>query len=184
MGIVLASGSPQRQELLRLLGVEFEVVCADVEELSEGEPVAVALANARAKLDGAARENDLVIAADTVVALDRRIFGKPDAAENARSMLRELSGREHEVITGISVQRPAEEVLVASQTTTVKFRALTDSEISWYVSLGEWKGRAGGYAIQERGALLVEKIDGDYLNVVGLPVAKLLEALPELTPNE
>ncbi len=154
---------------------------AGVEELSAGEPEAVALANARRKADAVADQLGpdpprRILGVDTVVTLDGELFGKPaDAAEAARTLTR-LSGRTHRVISGL-VLRPDGERTAA---THVTFRTLRPDQVARYVALGEWRGRAGGYAIQERGAGLVERIDGDYANVVGLPVAALLDLAPDL----
>ncbi|HEV2812611.1 MAG TPA: Maf family protein [Solirubrobacteraceae bacterium] len=173
MELILASRSPQRRAILEQLGIEFSVEPADVEELEAGEPVRVACENARRKME--AVEGEIVLGVDTVVALDGRIYGKPENEEDATSTLSALSGRTHEVVTGLAVQ---DEVDCAI--TRVTFRALSDELLSWYVGTGEWRDRAGGYAIQGRGAALVERIEGDYLNVVGLPVALLLDRLPWL----
>ncbi|HEX2086374.1 MAG TPA: Maf family protein [Solirubrobacteraceae bacterium] len=172
-GLVLASRSPQRRAILEQLGVEFDVAPADVEELESGDPVEVAKENARRK--AAAVEGELVLGVDTVVALDGRIYGKPADADDAARTLRALSGRTHEVISGLAL---GDEVTAA--TTRVTFRTLDDDLVRWYVATGEWRDRAGGYAIQGRGAALVVAIDGDYLNVVGLPVAQLLARAPWL----
>ena len=120
-----------------------------------------------------------VLGVDTVVALDRRIYGKPDGPEQALATLRALSGREHTVVSGVSViHGDLERTAVAR--TGVRFRALDHAELAAYVGTGEWRDRAGGYAIQGRGALLVAAIRGDYFNVVGLPVAELVRIAPEL----
>jgi septum formation protein len=120
-----------------------------------------------------------VLGVDTVVALDGRIYGKPDSPEQAVATLRQLSGREHTVVSGLSlIDGGVERTAVAR--TGVGFRPLSDAELVAYVDTGEWRGRAGGYAIQGRGALLVSEIHGDYLNVVGLPVAELVRIAPEL----
>ena len=120
-----------------------------------------------------------MLGVDTVVALDGRIYGKPDGPEQAVATLRQLSGREHTVVSGLSViGRDVERTAVAR--TGVRFRALSDAELAAYVDTGEWRDRAGGYAIQGRGALLVSEIHGDYLNVVGLPVAELYSLAPQL----
>jgi septum formation protein len=166
--LVLASRSPQRRAILEQLGVAFRVEPADVEELTEGDPVAVATENARRK--AAAVEGELVLGVDTLVALDGRIYGKPADADEALATLSALSGRTHEVVSGLAI---GGEVDVA--VTSVTFRTLPESVVGWYVDTGEWRDRAGGYAIQGRGAALVTAIDGDYLNVVGLPVAALLD---------
>jgi septum formation protein len=120
-----------------------------------------------------------VLGVDTVVALDGRIYGKPEGPQQAVATLRELSGREHTVVSGLSlISGDVERTAVAR--TGVRFRALSDAELAAYVDTGEWRGRAGGYAIQGRGALLVSEIHGDYLNVVGLPVAALFSLAPQL----
>lgn len=153
---------------------------AAVEELSDGEPEAVALENARRKADAVAAQLGppprRILGVDTVVALDGEVFGKPADAAEAAATLTRLSGRTHRVISGL-VLRPDGE---RTATTRVTFRALTSGQVARYVALGEWRGRAGGYAIQERGAGLVERIDGDYANVVGLPAAALLDLAPDL----
>ena len=146
---------------------------ADVEELEEGDPVAVAEENARRK--AAAVQGDVVVGVDTVVALDGRIYGKPADEAEAAGTLRALSGRTHEVVSGLAIGTE-----VTAAVTKVTFRTVTDDLLRWYVSTGEWRDRAGGYAIQGRGAALVTAIDGDYLNVVGLPVAQLLARMPGL----
>ena len=151
----------------------FRVEPADVEELAEGDPVAVAAENARRK--AAAVGGELVLGVDTLVALDGRIYGKPADAEEAAATLTALSGRTHEVVSGLALAGE-----VASEVTRVTFRTLPEDVVRWYVGTDEWRGRAGGYAIQGRGAALVQKIDGDYLNVVGLPVAQLLDRAPWL----
>jgi septum formation protein len=157
--------------------VEFRVEPADVEEVETGDPVAAARENARRKAArvGAGRPGDVVIGVDTVVALDGRIHGKPADEEDAAATLRALSGRTHEVVSGLAI---GDEVTVA--VTRVTFRTLSESVVGWYVDTGEWRDRAGGYAIQGRGAALVTAIDGDYLNVVGLPVSQLLARMPGL----
>ena len=174
--LILASHSPQRRAILEQLGIAFEVVVPDVEEIVAGDPVEVACANARAKAEAVARRRPqaTVLGVDTVVALDGEIFGKPSCAAAARDTLRRLSGRTHEVISGIALLDPANPQ-VAHEVTSVTFRALGDEVVRRYVETGEWSGRAGGYAIQGKGALLVRRIMGDYLNVVGLPVGKMLD---------
>ena len=144
-----------------------------MEELASGDPLEVAAENARRK--AAAVEGDLVLGVDTVVALDGHIYGKPADAEEAAATLRALSGRTHEVVSGLALGAE-----VDTAVTRVTFRTLGEDWVDWYVSTGEWRDRAGGYAIQGRGAALVSSIDGDYLNVVGLPVALLLDRVPGL----
>jgi septum formation protein len=153
--------------------VAFRVVDVDVDEVEDGPGEEVALENARRKaLAGAehARAGEVVVAVDTVVTLDGVNWGKPGDEDEARATLRALSGRAHDVISGVVVgERSAIEV------TRVTFHALDDTVLDWYLASGEWRGRAGGYAIQGRGGVLVQRVDGDYLNVVGLPVGRLAE---------
>jgi septum formation protein len=146
-----------------------------VEEDEHGDPAAVAEANARRKATAIAGE--LVLGADTVVALDGDILGKPRDAAQAREYVGRLNGRTHEVVGGIALARGGEVVATAVEVTRVTFRASDDATLDWYVGTGEWEGRAGGYAIQGQGRRLVERIDGDYLNVVGLPLERLKELL-------
>jgi septum formation protein len=182
--LVLASGSPQRRAILGDLGMDFDVRVSDVAEEDEGAPRVVASENALRKalaVAGAAGEgaDELVIGCDTLVATELSIWGKPADEDAARATLRHLSGRTHDVVSGLAlVQRG--DVRAATEITQVTFRELDDRTIDWYVSTGEWNGRAGGYAIQGRGAVLIKRIEGDYLNVVGLPVAALLELWPAL----
>ncbi len=180
--MILASGSPQRRAILEQLGVAFEVIVSDAEELESGEPEQVARENARRKAtavrDRLQRE-PVILGVDTLVTLDGEIFGKPSDRGHAATTLRALAGRTHRVVSGICLLDGAQE-REATAVTTVTFRPLTDSAIDWYLDTGEWQGRAGGYAIQGLGAALVSSISGDYLNVVGLPVATLLEMAPTL----
>jgi len=179
--LVLASRSPQRRAILEQLGVAFVERAVDVEEEEAGEPSAVALANARRKaLAAGAAKGEVVLAVDTVVAIDGEIWGKPPDSDAAAATLRRLSGRTHVVISGVAVAHPDGSVERATATTAVTFRTLERALVDWYVATGEWEGRAGGYAIQGRGAALVERIDGDYLNVVGLPLATLIDLWPAL----
>ena len=141
-----------------------------MDEIEQGDPVEVARENARRK--AAAIGGDRTLGVDTLVALDGRIYGKPADEEEARATLATLSGRTHQVVSGLAF---AQDLVHAA--TDVTFRTLDDADLDWYVATGEWRGRAGGYAIQGRGAALVTRIDGDYLNVVGLPVAALIGVL-------
>jgi nucleoside triphosphate pyrophosphatase len=181
--LVLASGSPQRRAILEQLGVEFSVQAPDVEELEAGPPHEVALENAYRKASAiasaGASDGGLVLGVDTVVALGVRLYGKPADPEEARATLNALAGRRHAVVSGVCLIEHGRSRTSAAQT-AVEFRALPAELIDWYVASEEWRGRAGGYAIQGRGAALVAAIEGDYLNVVGLPVATLLELAPEL----
>jgi septum formation protein len=177
--LILASRSPQRKAILEQLGVDFSVEPPDVEELREGEPRLVVEQNALRKARAAARPGERVLGADTAVVLDGRIMGKPADQREAGSFLRGLSGRTHEVLSGIALcEDGGERSEVAI--TQVRFRRLGQPELGWYLATGEWRERAGGYAIQGRGAALVEGIRGDYWNVVGLPVPALLRLAPDL----
>jgi nucleoside triphosphate pyrophosphatase len=177
--LILASASPRRKAILEQLGVEFRVEVPDVEELESGDPRDVVVQNALRKARARARSGELVLGADTAVVVDGRIFGKPRDRDEAETFLRTLSGRTHEVMTGIAlVEGEAERSDIA--VTRVRFRALDDADLAWYLESGEWSGHAGGYAIQKRGAALVESIEGDYWNVVGLPVPALLLLMPDL----
>ena len=179
--LVLASRSPQRRAILESLGVAFEVRPVDVLEEDEGAPVAVAAENAlRKALAGKARPEEVVLGVDTIVVTGLEIWGKPPNEEAARETLRRLAGRTHRVISGVALVDEGGAVRADEAVTEVTFRTLDDAMIEWYLGSGEWDGRAGGYAIQGRGGALVERIDGDYLNVVGLPVGTLLGLWPDL----
>jgi septum formation protein len=175
--LVLASRSPQRRRILEQLGIDFEIRPSDAEELTDGDPRDVVVENGLRK--ARAVEGDLVLGADTEVFLDERIFGKAADEEEAEAYLRELSGRTHEVWGGIALL-DAETERTGHAMTKVTFRELTDREIAWYLGTGEWRDRAGAYAIQGFGSALVESIEGDFWNVVGLPVPELLRLAPEL----
>ena len=185
MRLVLASGSPQRRAILEQLGIPFELRPAEVEELEQGEPQAVARTNAERKAAASAAAGgpgETVLGVDTIVALEGEIFGKPPDAQAAAATLRRLAGRTHEVFSGIAlVQDGATRSAVAR--TAVRFRPLDEDAIAGYVAAGEWRGRAGGYAIQGLGGRLVERIEGNYLNVVGLPGAALLRLLERNAPE-
>lgn len=176
MKIILASGSPRRRELLSSLGLSFEVHRPDVDESHSGseQPEELCRRLARLKAQAGAEEfpDALVIAADTIVVIDGVILGKPHDRADAVRMLKMLQGRVHEVLTGLSVCVDGR-VMSHVERTRVKFRALGEEEISAYVSTGECDDKAGAYAVQGKGSLLVEGIEGDYFNVVGLPVCRL-----------
>lgn len=183
--LVLASASPQRTAILTALHVAHVVRAADVDERADGDPREVVCENAAAKAAAvAARQppGTVVLAADTVVlGLDGRPLGKPRDAAEAAAMLREHAGRAHRVRSAACVHVAGEaEPLVLDDATTVRFRAYDEAVVAWYVGLGEWRGRAGGYAIQERGGLLVDGVDGDWWAVVGLPVAALAARAPRV----
>lgn len=179
--LILASRSPQRHAILEQLGIAHEVCPADVPELVHGPPHEIALENAYRKAARVASERPeaLVLGVDTIVTLGSRIWGKPTGEADAREMLNALGGRRHAVISGVCLIA-GQQRETAAATTAVEFRALDDRLIEWYLSTGEWRERAGSYAIQGLGAALVSTIEGDYLNVVGLPVPTLLDLRPGL----
>ncbi|MBI4860121.1 MAG: septum formation protein Maf [Candidatus Riflebacteria bacterium] len=208
--ILLGSASPRRREILSRLGVRFVVVEHTAEELATGlEPELLARENARRKARtlvietlpcsgrsghrpsparGRSTTNDgsvlreLVLTVDTIVVLDGAVLGKPRDVSEARRMLRTLSGRTHEVVSGLHLEERTGRARSAtlSCTTRVTFRTLTRSEIRWYAATGEGLDKAGAYGIQDLGTLLVERVEGCYFNVVGFPVATFLEALRRL----
>jgi nucleoside triphosphate pyrophosphatase len=175
--LILASSSPRRRAILTQLGVDFSVEAPDVEELTEGDPSELVVENALLKLRAVPGQR--VLAADSMVVWDGHAHGKPAAAAEAERWLRELSGRWHEVMGGIALRENGEE-RTGLAVTRVRFRELSQADIDRYLASDEWRGRAGGYAIQELGAMLVEGIEGDYFNVVGLPVPALLRLMPSL----
>ena len=184
--LLLASTSPQRRAILEQLGVPFDVVAPKYQEEDppRGDAVEVVRRHAREKAQSLAGEagDRPVLGVDTAVVLGGRIYGKPADAGEAERMLEALAGRRHAVISGLCLLTPGWEV-VDADTTFVDFRALTPRDLAAYVASGEWEGRAGGYAIQGRGAGLVSRIEGDYLNVVGLPAALLVRVLAERFPG-
>jgi nucleoside triphosphate pyrophosphatase len=180
--VILASGSPRRRELLTRLGLEFVAVPSDIDESVRGDedPVAYVSRLAIAKADVIIAEpNDVVIAADTTVDLDGVILGKPADADDARRMLTKLSGRDHSVHTGIAVRRGSRRA-AGVESTTVTMAALSDAMLDWYVGSGEPLDKAGAYAIQEAGAVLVASVAGSVTNVVGLPLTLLDRLLTEV----
>ena len=182
--LVLASSSPQRHALLRRLGVPFSVRVPETSELCSGDPLQLARENALRKARAALAPGvpEVVVGCDTLVALDGVIYGKPADERQARETLTALSGAEHEVISGLALLFGAEQgrERTAIARTGVAFRELSDELLAWYLATGEWRGRAGAYAIQGAGAALVRSVRGDYENVVGLPLASLLDLYPGL----
>jgi septum formation protein len=177
--LILASGSPQRKAILEQLGIEFRVEVPGVEELAQGDPLETVAENARRKARAIVAQ-ERVLGVDTAVVLEGRMFGKPRDADEAASFLRALSARTHEVMSGIVVREPDGRELSDVAVTRVSMRPLEATDLEWYLATGEWANRAGGYAIQGKGAALVERIEGDYTNVVGLPVPALLRLAPDL----
>lgn len=184
--IILASQSPRRRELLGLIAKDFEIIPAQGEEiLPEKIPpkdAVILLSQQKAaevkrrKFPGMEKIPDTIIAADTVVAIDDEILGKPRSRENAEEILHKLSGRKHSVFTGVTIISGSGTSSFAEET-TVEFFSLTDEEIRSYVDSGDPMDKAGAYGIQGRGALLVKRIEGDYYNVMGLPVGRLYREL-------
>ena len=179
--LLLASTSPQRRLILEQLGIPFDLAVPDYEEHDPPDADVVELvqrhAAGKARSIGEPDERP-VLGVDTTVHLEGRVFGKPSNADEAEEMLEALGGRTHEVVSGLCLRTGGWEV-VEHDVTRVAFRPLTARDLAAYVSSGEWEGRAGAYAIQGLGAALVERIEGDYLNVVGLPAALLVGLLSE-----
>jgi len=177
--LLLASTSPRRRQILAQLRIPFEVVAPRYEE-TEDDPVAHALGKARSVL--AEADGRPVLGCDTEVVCAGRVYGKPAGPDEAEEMLESLSGHAHEVVSGLALITPMWEE-VRHEVTHVHFRGLTPRDIASYVASGEWEGRAGAYAIQGQGAALVERIEGDFFNVVGLPTALLVRLLAERFPG-
>ncbi len=183
---MLASSSPQRRAILERLGVSFTVRPAAVKELDRGDPAQVARENALRKARAVRKPGaeEAVLGCDTLVALGVKIYGKPRDEREARETLKALSGATHEVVSGLAVllrgKGSATDERTAIARTAVTFRTLDEALLDWSLTSGEWRGRAGGYAIQGAGAALVREVKGDYENVVGLPLAALLDIYPEL----
>ena len=185
MELILASQSPRRKELLGLFHIPFVVRVADIDEgMDFSLPVENEVARvSRLKAEAVSRKpGDVVVAADTVVVCDGQVLGKPKDEADAYRMLRLLSGRDHQVMTGLTVLR-GDTAVVHTEITDIHFRKLTDKQINDYIRTGEPMDKAGSYGIQGGAALFVEGIRGDYFNVVGLPVCKLGEILEEIAPE-
>ena len=183
--LLLASRSPQRRAILEQLAIPFEAVIPQYEEKPTGpDPVAEVERHAQGKARSVAEiaEDRPVLGVDTEVVLDGHVYGKPSDEAEAEAMLEQLSGQTHEVVSGLCLLTPAWEEL-RHAVTRVSFRTLTPRELGLYVVSEEWRERAGGYAIQGLGGALVERIEGDYLNVVGLPAAVLVDLLAERFPG-
>jgi septum formation protein len=180
--LLLASTSPQRRAILEQLGIPFDLVAPRYEEHDppEADPAELVRAHAREKAHSVAAIADgrPVLGVDTTVYIDRTVYGKATHPGEAVAMLDVLGGRTHTVVSGLCLLTPGWE-FTDTEETAVTFRPLTPRDLAEYVATGEWEGRAGAYAIQGRGAALVERIDGDYLNVVGLPAALLVRLLAE-----
>ena len=183
MDIILASASPRRRELLAHIYKDYQVRPADIDEtVPQGTPpqeMGELLAKQKTQHVQLSYPDDLIIGADTIVVVDGKVLGKPADAEDARRMLTMLQGREHKVYTGVSM-RFAEKSYSFTQCTSVWFYPMTQQEITEYIETGEPFNKAGAYAVQGIGSLFVEKIEGDYFNVVGLPIARLKRELVKM----
>jgi septum formation protein len=181
--VVLASGSPRRHELLNLVGIAHEVRPANIDETLRSRETphrhAERLAREKASVVATRDPNLITIGADTIVVVNRKILGKPASVEQAATMLRQLSGREHKVVTAIAVSR-GKKLRSAVEEVKVKFRRLRDDEIDAYIATGEPMDKAGAYGIQGFGATIVECVNGDYFSVMGLPLARLVGLLHDV----
>ena len=179
--MILASNSKRRQEILRDMGFNFKVLTADIEEISDKKEISEMILDiAEKKLDKIAKENvnDFVLAADTVVELEGRIFGKPKSREEAESFLKNLSGKTHKVITAYVFKNISKNIVIKDVVISkVKFYDLDDETIKWYLDTSEPFDKAGAYGIQGEGRALVEKIEGDYFAIMGFPVSNFLKNL-------
>ncbi len=186
MNLILASASPRRREILEHIGASFTIIPAtgpeNPPENATGAEVAMALSAAKAQEVAAAHPGSVVIGADTVVEVDGVLLGKPHDAEDAARMLRLLSGREHHVFTGVTVMRD-DTIISRAEKTGVFFRALSEREIAAYIATGEPMDKAGSYGYQGYAGLFIEKIDGDYFNVIGLPLCCLGHMLAQVGVN-
>lgn len=185
MNLILASASPRRQELLKLFGIPFTVRVADIDETMDKTGSAFDEVGRVSRMKAMAvprQSGDVIIAADTIVVCQGRILGKPHSPEEAREMLRLLSGRDHQVMTGCTVLRD-DKCETFTEVTDLHFRPLRDAEIDRYVASGEPMDKAGSYGIQGGAALFCERMTGDYYNVMGLPVCRLGELLRKMVPE-
>ena len=185
--LILASGSPRRAEILNAVGWPFEVVASGVDETQKPDenPATYVqrLAVEKAQAVASTRKIGLILAADTTVVVDDHLLGQPEDDGDARRMLKLLSGKWHEVLTGVALLRIGREPNVGIETTRVRFAELSQREIDWYVATGEPKGKAGAYGIQGKAALFIEAIEGDYFNIVGLPIRLVYEMIRNPLPE-
>ena len=185
MGVILASQSPRRKELLGLFHIPFTVQVADIDETMDPAklPAQEVARVSRAKAEAIRRQaDDVVIAADTIVVCDGQVLGKPADETDAYRMLRLLSGRSHQVMTGMTVLR-GDQCIVHTEVTDISFRNLTDKDIYNYIATGEPMDKAGAYGIQGGAALFAQRLEGDYYNVMGLPVCRLWQILNQIAPD-
>ena len=183
--LVLASASPRREEMLRLVGVSFAILHGNVNEAPQAEEApqdyALRLSEAKARAVAAMRPGHWVLGADTIVTIDGELLGKPATRDEARCMIRKLSGREHTVITAFTLFNSEQvELIRQAVASQVRFKEVPDDEVEWYVATDEPYDKAGGYAVQGKASFLVSEIHGSYTNVVGLPLCEVVEALKEL----
>lgn len=183
--IILASQSPRRQELMKYITQDFEVKVSEVDETlpRKMSPSQAVMYLSQIKAEPFRNDEDIVIGADTVVALGSKILGKPKDKQDARNMLKLLSGKKHSVYTGVTILSSQYSVTFFEQT-KVKFYDLSDRDIDNYIATMEYTDKAGAYGIQGKGALLVEKIDGDFYNIVGLPISTLNKELEKFLANK
>ena len=185
MNVILASQSPRRKELLGLMRLDFTVRVADIDEtMDPAKPAQEEVARvSRLKAEAVDQgKDDIVIAADTIVVCENEVLGKPRDEKDAFRMLKLLSGRDHQVMTGMTVLR-GDQVISCTEITDIHFRPLSDSEILAYIATGEPMDKAGSYGIQGGAAVFAEKLVGDYFNVVGLPVCRLHQILQKIAPE-
>ena len=185
MNLILASASPRRKELLSLFGIPFVIRVADIDETMDPNAAPfdeVARVSQKKAMAVPSGDGDVVIAADTIVVCEGRVLGKPRDEDDARGMLRLLSGRDHQVMTGCTIRR-GNRCETFTEVTDLHFRELSDGEIARYVSSGEPMDKAGSYGIQGGAALFCTRMVGDYYNVMGLPVCRLYETLKILVPE-
>ena len=183
--LILASSSPRRAEILTAVGWPFTTVTAGIDETRRPneQPVEYVqrLAKEKAEAVASSLESGLVLGADTTVVVEKTLLGQPHDQEDARRMLRLLSGKWHEVLTGVAIVRLSGESKVDYETTRVRFAEMSEKEIGWYISTGEPKGKAGAYAVQGAAALFIEEIQGDYFNIVGLPIRLVFEMVKAMS---
>lgn len=182
--LILASSSPRRKELLDAVGWPYEAIVAGIDESVRANEAPAdyvqRLARSKAEAVAARLESGLVLGADTTVVIDNQILGQPVDDDDARRMLNLLSGRWHEVLTGVAAIRIGSETRVAHESTRVRFAEMSAREIDWYVATGEARGKAGAYGIQGAAGLFIEQIEGDYFNIVGLPIRLVYELTREI----
>jgi nucleoside triphosphate pyrophosphatase len=186
--LILASSSPRRAEILTAVGWPFSSVATGIDETRrpEEQPVEYVqrLAKKKAEAVAPSLESGLVLGADTTVVVEQTLLGQPQDQDDARRMLRLLSGKWHDVLTGVALVRVSGESRVDYETTRVHFAEMSEKEIDWYISTGEPKGKAGAYAVQGAAALFIEEIQGDYFNIVGLPIRLVFEMVKAMSKSQ